>query len=161
MGEKVNQKILAFITIEPKNTDYIAYLSMEDSLLIEKDPAIISEIAIIIYKDTVRNMASIINNMKEYKKERKPIPARLVWKFGDYIFKLKLMLEVIELQINGLYGHIVRDLKLKRKWLEKVVIFRRYLPKESLIPESINWGKFEKGTRRKAERLRNGLSVDS
>jgi len=133
---------------------------MEDSLLIEKDPAIISEIAIIIYKDIIRNMASIIDNMKEYKEERKPIPARLVWEFGDYIFKLKIMLEAIELQINDLYGHIVRDLKLKRKWLEKVVIFRRYLTKKSLIPESLNWGKFEKGTRRKAERLRNGLSVD-
>lgn len=157
----MNQKKLAFITIEPKNTDYIAFLSMEDSLLIQKDPAIISDIAIIIYKDTISNMASIINNMKEYKKERKPIPARLVWKFGDYIFKLKFMLEAVELQINDLYGHIVRDLKLKRKWLEKVVIFRRYLPKESLIPEPLNWGKFEKGTRRKAERLRNGLSVDS
>ena len=154
-------KKLAFITIEPKNTDYIAYLSMEGSLIIEKDPAIISEIAIIIYKDTIHNMASIINNMKQYKKERKPIPARLVWRLSNYIFKLKMMLEAIELEISDLYGHIGRDLELKRKWLEKVVTFRRYLPKESLIPESFNWGKFEKGTRRKAERLRNGLSVDS
>lgn len=153
-------KKLAFITIEPDKSKFIAYLSMDDSLLMEKDPAIISEIAVIIYKDTINNMASIIDNMKEYKKNRRPIPARVVWKFADYIFKLKLMLEAIELQINGLYGHIGRDLELKRKWLEKVVVFRRYLPKESLIPESLNWGKFEKGTRRKAERLRNGLSVD-
>lgn len=153
-------KKLAFITIEPDKSKFIAYLSIDDSLLMEKDPAIISEIAVIIYKDTINNMASIIDNMKEYKKNRRPIPARVVWKFADYIFKLKMMLEVIELQINGLYGHIGRDLDLKRKWLEKVVVFRRYLPKESLIPESLNWGKFEKGTRRKAERLRNGLSVD-
>lgn len=153
-------KKLALITIEPDKSKFIAYLSLDDSLLMEKDPAIISEIAVIIYKDTINNMASIIDNMKEYKKNRRPIPAKLVWKFADHIFKLKLMLEAIELQINGLYGHIGRDLELKRKWLEKVVAFRRYLPKESLIPESLNWGKFEKGTRRKAERLRNGLSVD-
>jgi len=65
----------------------------------------------------------------------------------------------LSLEIDDVYKHLVRDLGAKRKWLEKAIIFRRYLPTQDLIPQSLNWGRCEKGTRRVAERLRDGLPL--
>ena len=56
-------------------------------------------------------------------------------------------LSKIDLQIDNTYYHLVRDLGVNRKWLEKVVIFRRYIQQIELIPETAIWGSFEKGTR--------------
>jgi hypothetical protein len=57
------------------------------------------------------------------------------------------------LEIEDLYAHLVRDVGAKRKWLEKAIILRRYVPREDMIPADLNWGRIEKGTRRAAEKI--------
>ena len=101
-------------------------------------------------------MRSVVREIEAYRRSHTPTPARKIWELGDAIFKLNEELERVSLQIDGLYEHLVRDLTVKRKWLEKVIIFRRHLPDDNLIPESLNWGRCEKGTRKVAERLRVG-----
>ena len=146
---------LAFVAFEPR-MQFVAFLSMEGVLSNERQPEVLLRKAAGMYERSITTMRSLTAELQASRAEHKLIPARKIWQLGDCIFQLGDGLAALSLQLDDTYEHLVRDLGVKRKWLEKVVIFRRYLPKESLIPESLNWGRCEKGTRRVAERLRDG-----
>ncbi|MHA1882238.1 MAG: hypothetical protein ACTSUO_04255 [Candidatus Thorarchaeota archaeon] len=110
-----------------------------------------------VYGSCISRISSMLDAINELRKKRIPISARQIWEIGDYIFKLVSELEKLTLQIDGIYDHLERDLGVKRKWLEKVIILRRYIQDKDRIPNSLNWGKCEKGTRRKAELIQKGL----
>jgi len=150
---------LGFVSFEQKDGKFRGYLPMEFALGNEKEPEILLKKATEIYEDSVSKMISIVSEIKKSRANRNTVAARKIWKLGNAIFKLRDELEEIGLEIDGIYDHLTRDLKVKRKWLEKVIIFRRYIPSINLIPESLNWGRCEKSTRRKAERLKSGLPL--
>ena len=129
---------------------------MEDVILGDDDPEVKLERAAAVYQRSITKMRELVKEIRSFRDERKPLPARKVWQLGDAIFELQHKLGELSLQVDGLYDHLVRDLGVKRKWLEKVIILRRYLPDENAIPQSLNWGRCEKGTRRVAQRLRKG-----
>ena len=87
------------------------------------------------------------------------MPARDVWKVGDVVFKLTEDLRSLALEVDDLYAHLTRDIGVKRKWLEKAIILRRYVPDRKAIPAQLNWGRIEKGTKRSAERIAQGLPL--
>ncbi|MHA1632843.1 MAG: hypothetical protein ACTSXC_08580 [Candidatus Freyarchaeota archaeon] len=120
----------------------------------EKDTESLLDGAAKIYGLAITKMRNVVKQIQELRNSRKTVPARKVWQLGDAIFELQNNLQRSSLQIDGLYEHLTRDLGVKRKWLEKVIILRRYLPCQDLIPSSLNWGQLEKGTRKKAESLR-------
>ena len=151
---------LAFVTMERRDNSFAAFLALEDLLLIVSDPEPTLQRAAELYEHAIVTMRSLIAEMQSYKAHRKPIPARIMWKLGDAIFQLKEELEALFLQLNGTYEHLARDLGVKREWLKKPVIFRRYLPKEDLIPESLSWRRCRDTVRKTAERLCKGLSLD-
>lgn len=157
MGKEVTSNKLAFISFEPRNGHFVAFLEMEAFINSEEDPGPILMKASKLYERSVAKMRAIIEEMQATKAKHRSIPARRIWQLGDAIFKLRNDLGRLSLQIDSVYAHLSRDLRVKRKWLEKVVTFRRYLPSKELIPKSLNWGRCEKGTRRVAERLRKGL----
>jgi hypothetical protein len=105
-------------------------------------------------------MKSTVKRINDCRMRNKPVSARLIWELGDKIFSLRYDLMEIGLQLDGVYDHLFRDLNVKTKWLEKVVILRRYLTKKELIPESLNWGRLEKGTSKKAKSLAMGKPVE-
>lgn len=148
-----------FVSFEPINGKFRGYLSIDVALSSEKEPEILLQRATKIYEDALTKMASIVFKIKNSRENRTLVAARKIWQLGNVIFTLRDELEEIGLEIDGIYDHLTRDLEVKRKWLEKVIILRRYLPDINLIPESLSWGRCEKGTRRKAERLRSGLPV--
>jgi len=151
---------LAFVSFEPGNGRFIGFLSMEAAVSSERDPEAVLREATKIYERSITRMRSILVEVQAARTNRKPIPARKIWQIGHAIFELRDELKRLGLQLDGVYDHLTRDLGVKRKWLEKVVTLRRYIPDESLIPESLNWGRCEKGTRRVAERLSKGLPLD-
>jgi len=151
---------LGFVSFESINDKFRGYLSMGVVLDSDKEPEILLQKSIKIYENALKKMASIISEIKNSRANRTPISARKIWQLGNVIFKLRDELEKIGLEIDGIYDHLPRDLEVKRKWLEKVIILRRYLPDIKLIPESLSWGRCEKSTRRKAERLRSGLPIE-
>ena len=137
-----------------QDSDYLASVSMNDFLSSGKDLEPILKRAARIYGAAIEQMTLAIVDIRSYKKTKKKfLPARHIWELGDQIFILISNLEALGLQFDRLYEHLERDLNVKRKWLEKVIILRRYLPDINMIPESLNWGKCEKGTRRVAEQL--------
>jgi len=153
----VTSEKLVFVAFEPENGQFVALLSIEGLLSSDRDPEAVLRKAAKLYERSTLRMKSLVAEIQAYRAERKLVPARKIWHLGDAIFELTSQLRELSLEIDRLYDHLVRDLDAKRKWLEKVIIFRRCLPDKELIPESLNWGRCEKGTRRVAERLRDGL----
>lgn len=155
----MNNYKLSFVSFEPINKSFRAYLSMEEFIFGDKDSELTIRKAVKIYKNSIIEMRTFVKEIQGFRNNRKRLPAHKIWQLGNAIFELQYNLNKLFLQLDGLYDHLVRDLGVKRKWLEKVIIFRRYLPDEYSIPQSLNWGRCEKGTRRAAEKLRKGLHL--
>jgi hypothetical protein len=153
----VSKKDLAFVSFKPDKEHFIAFFPMEQLLSSERDLESVLKEAANVYEYSLVRMTSAVKDIDSFRNERKLLPARKIWRLGNLIFELVEDLQRLSLQIDGIYEHLVRDLGVKRKWLEKVIIFRRYISDEKIIPQSMNWGRFEKGTRRKAEKLSTGV----
>jgi len=151
---------LMLVSFKPTEEHFMVFFPMRQFLSSERDLEPVLKEASQLYEHSIRRMRSVINEINTFRKEHRLLPARVIWKLGNLIFELVGNLEKLSLQIDGIYDHLVRDLNVKRKWLEKVIIFRRYLPNQLAIPESLNWGRCEKGTRRVAEKLRQGMNLD-
>lgn len=151
---------LSPVSFKPHEGHFIAFLPMEQFLSKDKDPEPALKKAAQLYEYSILRMRSVVTDINTLRNHNSPMPARKIWELGDLIFGLTRGLERLSFQLDGIYDHLVRDLGAKRKWLEKVIILRRYIPDKNIIPESLNWGRFEKGTRRKAEKLRNGMIPD-
>jgi hypothetical protein len=158
VGEEVTSDRLVFVGFEPKDGQFVAFLSIEGLLSTDRNPEAVLRKAAKVYERSTLRMKSLVAEIQACRAERKLVPARKIWHLGDTIFELISQLQELSLEIDRLYDHLVRDLGVKRKWLEKVIIFRRYLPDKEPIPKALNWGCCEKGTRRVAERLRDGLA---
>ena len=156
----MKERKLGFVSFEPLNDKFRGYLSMEVALGSDEEPEILLQKATKIYENALKKMASIVSEINKSRANRTSVSARKIWQLGNVIFKLRDELEKVGLEIDGLYDHLPRDLEVKRKWLEKVIILRRYLPDIKLIPELLSWGRCYESTRRKAERLRSGLPIE-
>lgn len=144
---------LAFVTVDRSHDGLRASLRLGDVALVSGDLQGVLSTAAGLYAEAIERAARAIGSIRECRAARKLTPARLVWNVGDCVFELRDRLEEHGLQLDDLYAHFIRDLGVKRKWLEKAVILRRYVPEEELIPKDLNWGRCEKGTKRIAERL--------
>ena len=148
---------LEFVTFKKEQGEYIAYTSIKQFFSSDRDIEAVLKEAAKLYERSVKQMQSVIAEINTTRNRHILLPARNIWRLGNIIFELVEGLKRLSLQIDGIYDHLVRDLNVKRKWLEKVIIFRRYIPDEHMIPESLNWGRCEKGTRRIAENIQKGL----
>jgi hypothetical protein len=148
-----------FISFKKKGEGYIAFTSLSDFLADNNDLEGLLIQASDIYKESIISMSNMLTTINSLRNTRSLIPARVVWEFGDVIMNLINRLSELNFHIDSVYSHLERDLGAKRKWLEKVVIFRRYISDKQRIPESLNWGKCEKGTRRKAQQIQHGVFI--
>ena len=106
-----------------------------------------------LYEQFLIQATEILAKIDHHRLKRIVLPAKLIWQLGDIIFGFVGDLEKINFQIDNLYEHMRQEFSVKRKWLEKVIILRRYISDEKHIPDKLSWGYFEKGTRRKAEEI--------
>lgn len=111
------------------------------------------------YSQSIFSMQIHLREIKQIRNSRRLLPAKKIWLLGDMIFDLVEKLKALSLEIDDLYKYLERDLEVKRKWLEKVIVFRRYIDDPNKIPENLNWGKCEKGTRRIAENINAGVNL--
>lgn len=150
---------LTFVSFKPSNGNFVAFTPVDELISSQNDLEILLKEGAKVYDNAIRSMRILVNEIDDYRSNHKLLPARKIWQLGDAIFGLIRDLERLSLQIDSVYAHLVRDLGVKRKWLEKVIIFRRYLPDQGSVPESLNWGRCEKGTRQVAEKLQKGQSL--
>lgn len=156
----MTEENLIFVSFEPNNGQFRAYIPMEEVFASQTELSKVLNKSVNVYYQSIKEMRSLIAEINSLRAHRQAVPASTVWLLGDFIFHLVDNLEKLGLQIDGMYNHLARDLNVKRKWLEKVIIFRRYLPTRNVIPDWLNWGKCEKGTRKVAEALWNGVAPD-
>jgi hypothetical protein len=147
---------MQFISFEPWGRGFRAYLTLEGLVAGDEDPEQLVSKATRAYESHLDAMRLALADIEAARSSPAPIPARLVWALGESIFLLKESLSSLGVELDGLYEHLERDLGVKRKWLEKVVILRRHIPCQGLIPWSVTWGQCEKGTRRVARRIASG-----
>jgi hypothetical protein len=147
----------AFVSFRRNNEGYNASITIDGFFSRNENVESLLNEASILYGSSISKMLASISTITAFRTSRHPVPARKVWQLGNLIFELVNELNRLSLQIDGIYDHLERDLNVKRKWLEKVIIFRRYIPEERMIPENLNWGKCEKGTRRIAEMIQKGI----
>lgn len=148
-----------FVTFEPKDGTYQASMSIEGLLSMEGDQERVIAKAVKAYQKNVKRLQGLMSSIDAKREARERVPARAVWSVGDAVFKLTHDLRILSLELDDLYSHLGRDLGVKRKWLEKAIILRRYVPERKRIPRGLNWGRIEKGTRRSAERIAQGLPL--
>ena len=146
----------SFVSFEPANGAFRAFLSMDAALDGDTDPQDLAREAVAVYQRQVGHLRAAVHQIDALRKTRRRVSARKVWQVGDLVFRLTRELADLELELDGLYDHLTRDVGVKRKWLEKAVILRRYVDDVSLIPQSLNWGRIEKGTARAARRIGQG-----
>lgn len=130
-----------------------AFVSLDRILSVRSDPEALLQEVSSIYGIRVAEMRALIAEIKLLRHQHRLLPALKIWQLGNLIFLLISEIADLSLELDRLYSHLVRDLEVNRKWLEKVIIFRRYIPRAEAIPENLNWGRCEKGTRRAAESL--------
>ena len=143
-----------FVSFEPTTNGFTALIPMADALRTEFDMERAMLQAAAAYESALSTMLGVCSEIEVLRARRALIPARKVWLLGDVIFRLRGELSSLSLQMDDLYRHMTRDLGVKRKWLEKVIIFRRHVPDIAFVPEELNWGRCTHGTRRVAEALR-------
>ena len=149
-------KDLIAVSFQPNDQEFIAHVSLESMILIEGNPEALLRRVSSKYSRAIQSMRKQLDEMNYIKKSRRVLPARKIWKFGDSIFSLKSDMEHMSFHINGLYDHLIRELGVKRMWLEKVIIFRRYIPNQKSIPRSLAWGKCSSSPRKTARAILNG-----
>lgn len=160
MGKAVTPSPLSFVSFKPSGCSFQGFLSIEAVAAGEQDPEATLRKATRVYELAIKRMRSVLAEIERARANHKPVRARKMWDIGEAVFKLRDKLQSLSLELDGVYDHLVRDLGVKRKWLEKPIIFRRYLPDKQLVPTSLRWGRCEKGTRRVALRLAQGLPLD-
>jgi len=153
-------RTLSFVSFEPYDGAFRAFLSIHTALGADPNPEDLAQDAAAIYQSFIEQMRSAIERINDLRRTHTPVPARRVWQLGDLVFRLKSELGELGLELDGVYEHLTRDLSVKRKWLEKVVILRRYVDEVSRIPERLNWGRVEKGTAKASRRINDGLPPD-
>ncbi len=142
-----------FVSFRPANGGFASSLVVGDYGSITDKTELTLSKSEQIYQWHIEELKSALSEIQDYRNSRKLIPARKVWQVGHLVHQLKDRMQDIGLEIDSLYDHLIRDLKVNRKWLEKAIILRRYIPRIEIIPRPLNWGQLEKGTRRKSIEL--------
>jgi hypothetical protein len=153
MGEAMTGERLAFVSFEPQGAGFEAFALLGDT---PPDMGNLEQTlreAAVVYSKTVAAVRASLESIAAFRARRQHVPAWVVWHVGDDVFALQRKLEGRSMQINGLYEHLMRDTGVKRQWLKKVVIFRRYVPEVSMIPKSLNWGRCSHAPGRAATEL--------
>ena len=144
---------LAFVSFEFRDGRIRPFLSMEGLSRLRGDPEQVLSKAAKAYESRVRTMRALRTRIEDARRSGQLVRARLVWRLGDAVYKLKEDLAHLSLELDGLYDHLQVALGVKPKWLQKVLSFRRHVPDEKLIPLSLSWGQCSRAPRRTAEQL--------
>lgn len=141
---------MRFVSLEPVNGQFLARMPVDSLFAKDSDAESLAKEIALIYGQRISSMQCVVRDICALRAARLPVPAQSAWVLGDAIFALRRQLMDLSFEIDDIYAHLVRELGVKRKWLEKVVILRRYVQRIEYIPGNLTWGKLEHGTKRMA-----------
>lgn len=144
----------ASVVLEPRGEGFVASIPLAQLELLGDRPDERLQVACDAYGRTVAAIREVLADIEQLKSRRTPIPARKMWELGDAVVNLGAELEENSMEMEGLNDHLVRDLGINAKRMGTIVTFRRHLPEQEMIPESLGWSQCEKQARKVAEELR-------
>ena len=150
---------LASVVFEPREDGFIASAPLSHLGRMGARPDASLQEACRAYNRTLIVMQAVLDDIDQLKGQRIPIPARKMWELGDAVVNLGADLERDGLELDNLSEHLVRDLGINGKRMGTIITFRRHLPDQELIPESLGWSQCEKQARKVAEELKSGQPV--
>ena len=127
------------ITFELSQDGFIALVSIEDLISNNKTLDELLNWAAKIYTIAIKKLKILIKKKEKIKTEKILVPALLIWNFGDIIIKLVNKLLIKNLEIEDLYKHLERDLKVSRSTVANAVTFRRYISNRKILPLGLSW----------------------
>ena len=145
---------LASVALQPRADGFIASAPLTQLDRLGDKPEAALQTACAVYGRTISAMRQVLDDIDQLKKGRTPIPARKMWELGHAVVTLGAELEANAMELDGLNDHLVRDLGINGKRMGTIVTFRRHLPDQQLIPESLGWSQVEKQARKVAEELK-------
>lgn len=151
---------LTFVAFTPRGEGFTAAVPLEQLDGLGAHPELLLEKAGALYGKAVAEMQACLSEMAAMKARRQPITAQKVWELGDAIFSLSHRLAQASLELDDLYGHLTRDLGVKRMWLKKVIIFRRYITRKELLPAASQWQQFYAAPRKAARDFLASQGID-
>ena len=90
MGEgQVIMKKLIFVSFNVKDGKFVGSLSLDAVFESKKDPEVILYKTTKVYEKSVQEMRSINRKIEAIRSTHQKIPAKMMWKLGNAIFKLK------------------------------------------------------------------------
>jgi len=142
------------VAFRPEGSGYLASFSLEHLAASSGEMESVLQKASKAYGKRIRRMRSTLEENGRLRKARKSVPAVLMWDVGDEIFSLMEDLGQYNLEIDDLYGHLVRDLGVSRSTLKKVVAARRYFPERQDLPRDLEWSAIREAPKKYAKQLK-------
>ncbi len=143
----------ASVALEPRGEGFVASIPLPQLELLGDRPDERLQAACDAYGRTVAIIREVLSDIEQLKGRRTPIPARKMWELGDAVVNLGVELEGNSMEVEGLNDHLVRDLGINAKRMGTIVTFRRHLPEQEMIPETLGWSQCEKQARKVAQEL--------
>lgn len=152
MGQhKVKKRCLLGVTFQPASGSFSTSFSLQDLDDLPDNAHTIAKKASEAYSRRINNIRNYLKESEKIRRKRKPVPAILMWNFGDQIFRLISDLERLNTEIEGLYYHLSRDTGVSRSTLKRVVAFRRYYPDKKTLPPNLTWGQLKGAPKKYAQ----------
>lgn len=151
MGQhKVKKKFLLGMTFQPEESSFQATFSIRDLNNLPDNAPTIAKKASQVYLKRINNIINFLKDRDKMRREKKTIPAILMWNLGDQIFQLIADLARLNVEIEDLYYHLSRDTGVSSSTLEKVIAFRRYFPNKKMFSSSLKWWRVREAPKRYA-----------
>ena len=144
----------ASVALQPRGEAFVASIPLTQLELLGDRPDERLQVACDAYGRTVATIREVLADIEQLKSKRTPIPARKMWELGDAVVNLGAELEENSMEMQGLNDHLVRDLGINAKRMGTIVTFRRHLPEQEMIPETLGWSQCEKQARKVAQELK-------
>ena len=144
----------ASVALEPRGEGFVASIPLTQLELLGDRPDERLQTACDVYGRTVALIRDVLEDIELLKSRRTPIPARKMWELGDAVVNLSASMDENSMEMDGLNDHLVRDLGINAKRMGTIVTFRRHLPDQDMIPETLGWSQCEKQARKVAQELK-------
>lgn len=144
----------ASVALQPRGEAFVASIPLTQLELLGDRPDERLQVACDAYGLTVATIREVLSDIEQLKSRRTPIPARKMWELGNAVVNLGAELEENSMEMQGLNDHLVRDLGINAKRMGTIVTFRRHLPEQEMIPETLGWSQCEKQARKVAQELK-------
>ena len=144
----------ASVALQPRGESFVASIPLTQLELLGDRPDERLQVACDAYGRTVATIREVLADIEQLKSKRTPIPARKMWELGNAVVNLGAELDDNSMEMEGLNDHLVRDLGINAKRMGTIVTFRRHLPEQEMIPETLGWSQCEKQARKVAQELK-------